>query len=260
MCGSARPSRGDDSPPRPRRVNLFVDIVVVLLVCGTAAMVQAMTGFGFGLVAVPLLALLIDPVQAVVVATLVSLVLTTLVSRRERAHVVGGPALRMTIGGFVGMPLGLLALLRLESSALQIVIAVVIAVLVVLLWLGVRGGTGVAAQWGSGVVSGALLTSTGLNGPPLVLTLQSMELPPRAFRGTLQRIFQGQDLVAVLAFVVVGRLDAVVALFALAGVASVPLGWACGDRLFARVSPERFRVVVLATLLATAGVSLVAAI
>lgn len=241
-------------------MSLYLEVVIVLLVCGTAATVQAVTGFGFAMVAVPLLALLIDPVQAVVVATLVSLALTTLVVRRERAHVVGRTALRMTVGGLVGMPVGLFALTRLDVSTLRVVIAVVIAALVVLMLVGVRGGSGVISQWGSGVVSGALLTSTGLNGPPLVLTLQSIGLAPRAFRGTLQRVFQGQDLVAVLAFAVVGRVDVTVLVFSLAGIASIPVGWACGDRLFGRVSPERFRLIVMTTLLVTAGVSLLAAL
>lgn len=241
-------------------MSLYLVAPIVLLVCGLAAAVQAVTGFGFAMVAVPLLALLIGPAHAVVVATLVSLVLTTLVSRRERAHVVTGPALRMTIGGLVGMPVGLIALTRLDSSALQVVISVVIAVLVVVLWLGLRAGHGSSAQWGSGVVSGALLTSTGLNGPPLVLTLQSMDLSPRVFRGTLQRVFQGQDLVAVLAFVLVGRVDLSALVLALVGLVSIPVGWAAGDAVFGRVSPDRFRVVVLATLLVTAGAALLAAI
>lgn len=236
---------------------MYVEILVVSLVCGTAATVQALTGFGFALVAVPLLAMMIDPVDAVVVATVVGLVLTSLASHRERAHVVKAPALRMTLGGFVGMPVGLLVLTRLDASGLRVVIAVVIVGLVLLLWRGVRGGTGVAAQWGSGAVSGALLTSTGLNGPPLVLTLQSMELQPQAFRATLQRIFQRQDLVAVVAFVAVGRVDVTTVIFALAGVVSIPIGWAWGDRLFGRVSPDKFRLVVLATLALTAAVSLI---
>ncbi len=241
-------------------MSILVGVAAALVVCGFAASVQAVTGFGFALVAVPLLAIVVEPVEAVVVVTIVSLGLTTLAARRERTHVLRGPAVRMIIGGLVGMPLGLVALVRLDGSALRIVIAVVITGLVILLALRVRLGSGPRSQWGAGVVSGALLTSTGLNGPPLVLTLQSMEVTPAAFRGTLQRVFQGQDVVAVLAFAAVGRVDLGLLALALVGTAAVPMGWAWGDRLFGRISPETFRVIVLVTLLVAAGTSVVLAV
>ncbi len=241
-------------------MSLLLVVLLSAAVCLLAAAVQAVTGFGFALVAVPLLALGVGPVDAVVLATVVSLVLTALASVRERAHALGTTVRRMSLGGLLGMPVGLLALARLDESALRVVIAVVIGVLVVLLWRRVQLGAGVGAQWGAGVVSGALLTSTGMNGPPLVLTVQAMGVSPTVQRATLQRVFCAQDLVAVLAFVALGRVDATIVAMAVAGAAVIPVGWAAGDRVFARVPPARFSQVVLATLLVTAVVSVLTAL
>ncbi len=69
-----------------------------------AALAQAVTGFGSALVAVPLLALVTDPVTAVVVATTVSLVLSTGAAWRERAYVDLGRTRTLTLTGVVGMP------------------------------------------------------------------------------------------------------------------------------------------------------------
>lgn len=226
-----------------------------LVVFYLAAVAQAVTGFGFALVAVPLLTLLIDPVTAVVTTTVVGLLLTTLAAYRERRHVDRRVATRMTLSGFLGLPLGLLVLAWLEASSLTLLIAGAIAALVILLWLRVPVPAGPTAQWGSGLISGVLLTSTGMNGPPLVLTLQALELSPRRFRGTLQVVFWFQDLVAVAAFVVLGYVDVSAAVMVLVGAAAIPLGWRTGDRLFARVSPDRFRQLVLVALLATSAVS-----
>ena len=241
-------------------MTLVLVFAAVAVICALASAVQAVTGFGFALVAVPLLSIVIDPVEAVIVVTMVGLGLTTIAAHRERAHVLRAPAKRMIVGGLLGMPVGLFALIRLDVEALRIVIAVVITAMVLALLFGVRLGSGTRTQWGAGVASGALLTSTGVNGPPLVLTLQSMDVSPAVARGTLQRVFQGQDLVAVMAFVAVGRVDVMVVLLALTGMVGVPLGWAWGDRLFGRISPEVFRVVVLATLLVTAGASVFLAV
>lgn len=219
-----------------------------------AALAQAATGFGSALVAVPLLALAVDPVPAVVATTCVGLVLTAGAWRREREHADHGRARTLTLAGVVGMPLGLLALAVLDEATLGSLIAVVLLLLVAALALGLRLGTGPGTLLASGVVSGSLLTSTGMNGPSLMMALQ--DLPPRRYRATLQAVFCGQDLVAVVAFAVLGYFSTEVALLTAAGVVGLPLGWLLGDHLFNRIPAEGFRWVILAGLTVTAGVLL----
>ncbi len=240
-------------------VTLTAIAVVALLVFTLAAATQAVTGFGLALVAVPLMAVLLDPVAAVVATTTVSLVLTGLASCRERGHVERGVATRLTAAALIGMPLGLLVLTRLDERSLKTVIAVALLVLVGLLVVKVRLPAGAAMEYGAGVVSGVSLTSTGMNGPPLVLALQARDLPPRRFRGTLQVVFCAQDLVAVVVFISLGYLDAAVAVAAFAGAVGVPAGWRVGDRLFGRLPPERFRALVLSMLVLTALLALTTA-
>lgn len=215
-----------------------------------AALAQAVTGFGSALVAVPLLGLATSPVVAVVAATVVSLVLTAGAAHRERRHVDAALARTLVVGGLVGLPLGLLALTVLAEATLGLLVAavVLVAVPVVALAPGLR-----PRPVPAGVVSGALLAGTGMNGPPLVLALQHLE--PRRFRATLQAVFCGQDFVAVLAFAALGLFTPEVAVVSTAGVLALPLGWALGDALFRRLSPERLRGVVIGTLVATAVTS-----
>ncbi|WP_406447953.1 sulfite exporter TauE/SafE family protein [Streptomyces sp. NBC_00876] len=208
-----------------------------------AALAQAVTGFGAALVAVPLLALVVDPVTAVVAATMAGLVLTAGSWRRERVHVDGAKARRLALAGVLGMPLGLVALALADEHTLSLLIGGALLVLVGLLSFGVRLPEGSATTWTAGVVSGGLLTSTGMNGPPLVLALQGLE--PRRYRATLQAVFCGQDVVAVTVFVALGHVSATALLLTAAGVLGLPLGWAVGDRVFRRVPAERFRPVVL---------------
>jgi uncharacterized membrane protein YfcA len=241
-------------------VTLLAVGVVALLVFTLAAAAQAVTGFGLALVAVPLMAVFLDPVAAVVATTMVGVVLTGLASYREREHVERPVAARLTGAALLGMPLGLLTLTRLDERSLKMVIAVGLLLLVGLLLVKVRLPAGATTQYGAGVVSGMLLTSTGMNGPPVVLSVQALGLPPRRFRGTLQVVFCMQDLVAVGAFIALGFVDPVIAAAVGAGAVGVPVGWWAGDHLFAGLSPERFRTVVLSTLALTALVSLTTAV
>ena len=235
----------------------------LLLVAGVAAavfvlaaMAQAITGFGSALVAVPLLTLMVHPIVAVVAATAVSLVLTSGAAWRERSHVDVASARTLTVTGVLGMPLGLVLLALADESRLEVWIAATMLVMVLLVASGVRiGPRGLPV---AGLVSGALLTSTGMNGPPLVMALMDRE--PRGYRATLQGVFAVQDVVAVAAFLVLGYVDREVALLTASGVVGIPLGWRLGDAVFHRIPAARLRPVIVAGLVLTAASMLVGAV
>lgn len=236
--------------------DLLLLAAVAAAVFMLAAMAQAVTGFGSALVAVPLLTLVVHPVAAVVGATAVSLVLTSGAAWRERSHVDVAAARRLTVTGILGMPLGLILLGVAEESRLEAWIAAAMLVMVVLVASGVRiGARGLPA---AGLLSGALLTSTGMNGPPLVMALLDRE--PRRYRATLQGVFAMQDVVAVAAFLVLGYVDGEVALLTASGVVGLPVGWLLGDAVFHEIPAARLRPLVIGGLLVTAASMLVGAI
>lgn len=228
-----------------------------MVVFAFASAAQAASGFGSALVAVPIFALAIDTRTAVVATTALGFILTAGSGWKERTHVQIVTARRMFLASLVGMPLGLVLLARLDSRWLSLTIAVSVLVLVFLLWCEVALPRGVGVERGAGLVSGVLLTATGMNGPPVVLALQALNYPARRFRATLQGIFVGQDLIAVIAFGVLGFLDREVAVVVFGGVFGIPLGWLAGDRLLRMMTERQFRIVVMLVLVATAVVTLI---
>ncbi|UUZ59389.1 TSUP family transporter [Nocardioides sp. B-3] len=154
------------------------------------------------------------------------------------------------------MPVGVVALMSFDEHSLTALVALALLLAVLMLWRDLALPAGRPSVWAAGVTSGVLLTSTGMNGPPLVLSLHGARLPAQRFRATLQAVFCSRDAVAVAAFAVLGQLHAVIWAAAIGGVVGLPLGWAIGDRIFERLSPERFRSIVLGGLLLTALVAL----
>lgn len=236
--------------------DLLALAAVAAVVFMVAAIAQAVTGFGSALVAVPLLTLMVHPIAAVVAATAVSLVLTSGAAWRERSHVDIASARTLTVTGILGMPLGLVLLTLADESRLEVWIAATMLVMVLL----VAGGVRIAARGlpVAGLLSGALLTSTGMNGPPLVMALMDRE--PRGYRATLQGVFAVQDVVAVAAFLVLGYVDREVALLTAAGVVGIPLGWRLGDGVFHRIPAARLRPVIVGGLVLTAASMLIGAV
>lgn len=231
-------------------------VIVAALVALLAGLAQSVSGFGFALVSVPLLALATDTRTAVVGVTMLSLVLASGATVRERAHVQWPTMRSVTITGVVGMPFGLLLLHLASERLLKILIGVLVLLAVVVLARGLRLEPCRSVTAVAGALSGALLTSTGMNGPPLVAVFHAMRLSPRTFRATMQATFAVQDLFAVLGFVVIGAVRARTLLVAVVGVPGMALGWYLGDHIFRRVPPHLFRVIVLSLMTATGCVAI----
>ncbi len=228
-------------------------VAAAFLIAVVGALAQALTGFGSALLMVPLLASLVGPREAVVVATGLSALVSAYAMRRHRRHVAWGPTVTISAAALVGMPLGLLVMLWLDERFLTGLIGGVLLMSLVVLAGPVQLPRRRAFQAGAGFLSGAMLTSTGVNGPPIVLALHAMEQRPAAFRATLLATLCVQDTVALGALAAAGQVTLVSLVAVVAGVPGLILGWAAGDRLFVRWGNAYFRSAVVA-LVALSGI------
>ncbi|MDO5741037.1 MAG: sulfite exporter TauE/SafE family protein [Ornithinimicrobium sp.] len=237
-------------------MELVLAFVVLLLAAGA----QAVTSFGYVMLSVPVLALLFDPHTAVVAAVMSSGLTTLFGWRRERAHVDGRSVRWLTLGGILGIPVGLLIFTRVDANLLLLAIGVITLVMTVLILARTRLPGGVPAELTAGLISGALVTTTGTNGPPIVLALQAQHLPPPVFRATIQAIFTLQGVVAVTGLAITGKITVLALTLVALSVPAGLIGWRLGDRIFHRLTPERVRLVVLAALLVSGTTLVIAAL
>lgn len=238
----------------------MLDYAWGLAVIALAAALQAITGFGFSLMAVPLVALVWEPAAAIVATGICALALTGTSTWRERAHVRRADALVVWLAACAGMPIGVLVLRHADAPTLRALIALSLLACTALLWRGLRLPPGRGVQGGVGFVSGVLITSTGINGPPVVLAFQAQGMPPRDFRATLAAVFAAQRVVALGMIGAAGLMRRDALGLAALGVPAVLLGWELGNRVFHRLDPRLFRRLVLVLLLVSAAVTLVSAL
>lgn len=231
---------------------LLAAFVIVLL----AAATQATTGFGFALVAVPLLALATDARTAIVTVSLIGMVLTVMIALRERAHVRWRPVAGLLAATALGMPVGLLVLAVAPERVLGGLIAIVVLGCTAMVWRGVRLGTGRGTVAGAGLVAGVLATATGVNGPPVVAAFRGMGFDPRTFRASLAAFFVGSGVVGLVGFGMTGQIHGAAIALAAAGVPGVAFGWWAGNWAFARMDQNRFRRIVLYALIVASIVTL----
>jgi uncharacterized membrane protein YfcA len=236
-------------------------LIVVGAAVFVAAFMQIVAGFGFALLAVPLMTLAIEPKIAVVVSTLTGIFVTSWQAYKDRALADKLLVKRMTIGAYIGMPLGLLVFLSVDDDVLRFLLGVAVLVAVVLLALRINlHHVGPHLDHGSGFVSGVLATSLSTNGPPLVFALQARQLPAATFRATISTVFALSNIGGLALFIASGQItrDGIVA--AAVTVPAMLCGQLLGFPIRKHVHGERFRWLVLLLLVAAAISAIVNAI
>lgn len=229
-------------------------------VCGAvflAAATQQLSGFGYSLMAVPLLSLLVGPKDAVALAALSGLAGTALMALRLRHRIDWPRVRRLLVGAVVGMPLGIVVLRRVPADPLQVAVSVVVIAAVVLLASGFRlRSERPATEVGAGFVSGMINTSIGVGGPPVVLVLQAAETEQHAFRATTVAYFFLANLVALPLLFASGVVSSSTWAAAIVAVPAALAGTLAFERVALRLKTEHFRPLVLGLLIMTAVVSM----
>ena len=98
-------------------MDLAVGLVVAAAVA-FAALAQSITGFGFALLAVPPLTLVLEPADAIAVSLVLLLLANVGLVVSEHRQLDQGAAAWLLAGAVVGLPLGLLALRAASADAL----------------------------------------------------------------------------------------------------------------------------------------------
>lgn len=237
------------------------ELIVVGVAVFTAATVQVISGFGFALLAVPLMTLVIATRDAVVVTTLLGMGMSSWQAIHGRAEIDWRLARRLTISAYVGMPLGLWVFVAVDDHILRLILGVSVLIAVVLLAMRVNlRHSGPGLDVGAGFLSGLLNTSISTNGPPLVFVLQARHLEPQPFRSTITTVFALSNIAGLTLFIAAGKVHRDGLIAAAVALPSLAIGQLIGFPLRRHLHGERFRWMVLGLLVVAAGSAIVAAL
>jgi uncharacterized membrane protein YfcA len=227
-----------------------------------AGIVTGLTGFGLALISTPILLFVYEPRTVVVLTAIFSIFINAAVvwdswheGRRRLSLALFVPAL---FGIVVGVEvLGVIdpVYLRLGVGAIVVFSALLLVRDIELPGANTRWGTLVA-----GSASGALSTSTGLAGPPIVLLLASRGLPKHEFRGTSALYFLPMSIAGLAVLALRGLVEAPEVPLGLLLVPAAIAGKAIGTALLEHVSEKAFRAVTLALVILTGTLGVATAI
>jgi uncharacterized protein len=227
------------------------------------AALQSATGFGFSIVAAPLVFATVEPEEAVglliVLSSLVNVL--TLASERRRPRPVLRECTVLLAFALPGAVAGVAILRALDPVALQVAVSAGVVATLIARRLARRRTPAWAGPF-AGLAAGALTTSTTTAGPPLIVYLLGRRLEPAQVRDTVPVCFLGLSLVGVIALLATGTSGAVPDLGLVAILVPVVVaGHLAGRPLFAAlVRGGRYEAVLTTVLIASVVAGLVAAI
>ena len=162
-----------------------------------AALLYAVSGYGFAVLAAPLYLLFVDPSRAIQLIIIISTALSLTVVSRLRHAVAWGLLARLAIGALAGLPIGLVAFRYADPLLVRLGVGATIfsfASLMAVRWprrsrfsplLALRPGRDLIA----GVASGIATALVGMAGPPALIYLLLAGAGARTVRATLLAFF-----------------------------------------------------------------------
>ncbi len=156
-----------------------------------AAFLQSATGIGFGIIAGPVILILIDSHAAVQVTMGLSFAVSLALAPTLIAHVDRLMLKRLSIGTMIGLPLGMMVFWAVSLPVLKFLAMLAVAFMA---WTVARAPqnttqtqpkSGNAIDLGIGVVSGAMSTALAMPGPAAAARLTALALPKLTVRATV---------------------------------------------------------------------------
>lgn len=232
--------------------------IYAIITVFAAGVIKGLTGFGFSLVAVPVLVVVLGARSAVPIIILLNAMANVgmfpLVRRAAHLRRI----IPMILAAIAAVPLGMLLLLRLDPKTVELLAGCATIVFALAFLAGFQRPVK-NEKWGflaAGLISG---TSNGListGGPPAVLFLTNQGVAKKTFRASMVAYFLFLNIASVPMFLAGGLLSASIARNALILLPGMFLGAFVGSKLLHRLPEETFRVTALVVVLVAGLLSL----
>lgn len=236
----------------------FLAAFIIIL----ASSLQAVTGFGFGIVAIPLLMLIFDAKMAVGVSMVISFFSLVRLSVATRKFIEISLVKNLLSGALLGIPIGIYIFYHFDIKSLKLFISIIVILLSCFLISGYRFKIkdSIWVDRIVGSVSGVLTSCIGMPGPPIVIFLSNKELPKEDFRATFAFYNSSVYIPSILFLLLIGSLDKAILITALTLLPMAFLGGFIGSKIFPYVSQFYFQKGVPFLVLFTAIYSLITTI
>lgn len=231
---------------------LFVGIAVLF-----SSFIRGIAGFGFAIVAVPVMSLVLPPLQAVTLAVLAQLIVGFHDVYALRQDIHKPSVLRLAIGSLIGTPIGIYALAVLSPDAARVLIsvAVMLGLLLLLRYKPAEPRPSGHLAAVTGVASGVFSGLAAMPGPPAVAYYLGVGMPAKETRASLLIFFFFSSLIATPGLALAGAIDLHMLVLVVVSVPGLIFGTWLGTEAFKRLGSDQYRKIAIGVMAVAAVLS-----
>lgn len=222
-----------------------------------ASLLQAATGLGFGLLAGPVILLVLNSSSAIQISLALSLLICLVLAPSLARSVDRTLLRRVMLGSVAGLPLGILLFRAIDVGTLKLLAGGAVFYMVLTVTGAIRipvshGGAQRARDLGTGVLSGLMSTSIAMPGPAVAARMAAQAQPKHTIRATVLMTLALSNIAAIgFQGALVGIAKETILLTAWLAPATLA-GVFIGRLAAGRFSERGFRIVVTVLLAVTA--------
>ena len=223
-----------------------------------ASIVRGLTGFGLAIILVPLLGLIVEPVQAVVISILLQLLAGPIGLKRILADGERETAIPIAIAAVLATPFGVWLLSVTPADVARVSIALLAIAAFALMFVPAKEAAvpGRKETWATGLVAGVLTGFASMPGPPVVPYYMRRKLPPAVARGSMLMVFFATAIAGSIASFAIGTANLHLLWLSVLFYPALYIGTRLGEMAFGKVSEPVWRTLV-GVILGIAGIAAV---
>lgn len=186
----------------------FEHVALAAAILLAAYFIRGITGFGSGLISVPLLALFLPLTFVVPVVLLLDFTASLVIGGYNLQHVRWREVLLLLVPSVIGVVIGTHLLVNLPQTPLLIGLAVFVLLFALRSLLSLQGNKPISQLWAvpAALTGGTVGGLFGTGGPPYVVYLAHRIQNKSDLRATLSAVFFIEGLIRIITFVVAGLL------------------------------------------------------
>ena len=216
-----------------------------------AAFAQALSGFGFALMVMPPMTILVGLRTAAPLVALTALTSYTVNLIRYRRAVNVRQVLRLGAASALGIPIGLWALANVDESIIKPSLGLILIAYAAYRLVRPTGLRPCSPLWvyPVGFLAGCLGGAYNTPGPPVILYGSLQQWPREEFRAVLQTFFFLNGTLVVASHYLARHLTPTVLTLYLYAVPALLLGILAGSRVDSKLNHDHFRTIVTVMIL-----------
>jgi uncharacterized membrane protein YfcA len=230
----------------------IVALIVSAVAVFGAGIIRGYSGFGFAMVTVTSMSLVLPPAQVVPVVLILEIGASLQLVPQVWRDIDWYSLRWLLAGSLIATPFGVYVLATIPPTPMRIAISILVMAAAILLMKGWawKRMPGTALITATGIFSGVLNGAAAIGGPPAILFYLSSPAGITVSRASIIAYFFGIDLMGLIMASVQGLVTTHTLWTALVCVVPLVLGITLGSRLFSRLDKKAFKQHVLILLIA----------